>query len=742
MRTRTSIICSVILCITAFSFVAAQSSDQEREASHQRTLAPKSPLTQKAPHQEDVVKIGVTLVQVDAIVTDKQGRQVIDLSTDDFEIFEDGKRQLITNFSYFATASAEAPPATPRKPAVRDAPSAPSVPLKPTQVRRSIAIVVDDAMAFASLDATREALRKFVDDQMQPGDLVSIVRTAGGMGALQRFTADKQVLHAAINHIRWIAGDNIDVFEPITPTSAALASMTRRKRDDKAEDYGVKSGPIQENRDALARLVDQQTELPLFHTLTSVMRGMQELPGRKSVMLFSPGFDMWAIGPSLRNQLQLLIERLNRAAVSIYAIDPRGLVVTMITAQEDMQASDFLRRDAEVNARSRTIFVEQGGLEHMAHETGGLTFFNRNNLSAGVRQALDDQNGYYLIGYVPEKASFARAAGKLPEFRKITVQVKRPGLRVRSRSGYLGAANEEIEPPPLTSSQQLIRSVLSPFNAGDVHLRMTPLFGLDTNQQAVARALLHIDVRDLSFSEEGDGSRRTTLEVAAFAFGVKGAVEDQVIRIYTLQVPQEAFAAALQQGFVCMIDMPMTRAGVIQMHTAVRDKTSGHLGSASEVIIVPDLKKKGLALSGIALSGRDWAGGDRPKTADAGSLPEQASPVVASKANAAVRQFHAGSQMYYSLEVYNARLDDASHRPRLTRRLRIWRDGEVVLETPATPLNLGEQADWKLIAVTGSLTLTKAVKPGQYVIQLLIDDELATSDRRTATQSMDFEVVN
>jgi VWFA-related protein len=739
-----SIIGSVLLSITAFALTAPQSPDQKKQAATPGATAPASPTAQNTAHQKDVVRIGVTLVQVDAIVTDKQGRQVTDLTADDFEIFEDGKRQLITNFSYFVTESAEAPPARPLKPAVKDAPPVAYVPLKPTQVRRSIAIVVDDEiMPFAAIDASRQSLHKFVDEQMQPGDLVAILRTNGSIGALQRFTADKQVLHEAIKHIRWNTRGQIEVFEPVTPVSAELDSITRKKDDNRDEDASVKSGPIKESRDALARLHDQRIDWHLLDTLNSVVRGMQELPGRKSVILFSPGFTMRNMSGLRSRKLQLVIERLNRAAISIYPIDSRGLVAPMVTAQEDMQASDFRRRDELVTGRSRSIFEEQGGLAHMAHETGGLTFFNLNNLSAGVRQALDDQNGYYLIGYVPEKASFMRAAGKLPEFRKIELKVKRAGLRMRSRSGYLGAANEELEPASLTSEAKLIQAVLSPFNAGDVRLRLTPLFGLDANQQAVARALLHIDVRDLSFSEEADGSHRTTLEVAAFAFGENGGVEDQVIRTYLLQVPKEAFGPALQQGFVCIVDMPVKKAGLIQIHAAVRDKTSGHLGSANEVIIVPDLKKKRLAISGIALSGKDWAGDNKPKAADSdASLHEQSSPVVATKANAAVRQFQAGSQMYYSFEVYNARLDDVSQRPRLTRQLRILRDGEVVLASPPSPLNLREQADGKLITVTGSLTLTKAVKPGQYVLQLLIEDELAARDRRTATQSMDFEVVN
>src|SRR5215813_6013295 len=82
---------------------------------------------QKHPEEkEDVVRISVTLVQIDAVVTDSKGKPVTDLTKDDFEIYEDGRRQPITNFSYINTqpdaarittastkTSASPPPSTP-----------------------------------------------------------------------------------------------------------------------------------------------------------------------------------------------------------------------------------------------------------------------------------------------------------------------------------------------------------------------------------------------------------------------------------------------------------------------------------------------------------------------------------------------------------------------------------------------------------------------------------------------------
>jgi hypothetical protein len=92
--------------------------------------------------------------------------------------------------------------------------------MRPEDVRRTIALVVDDlGLSFQSTNYVRRALKQFVDQQMQAGDLVAIVRTSGGIGALQQFTSDRRQLYAAIDHIKWYAGGRMGVgaFAPPTP---------------------------------------------------------------------------------------------------------------------------------------------------------------------------------------------------------------------------------------------------------------------------------------------------------------------------------------------------------------------------------------------------------------------------------------------------------------------------------------------------------------------------------------------
>src|ERR1043166_7747263 len=156
------------------------------QAAGQQPARPQAPATD----QEEVVRITTNLVQVDAVVTDAGGKQVTDLGPADFEIYEDGRPQEIKNFSFVALQPASPTP-SPAPRSRNDAAAAPAPPvvLRPEQVRRTFALVVDDlGLSFESIYFVRKSLHKFVDEQVQPGDLVAVIRTAPGVGALKQTT--------------------------------------------------------------------------------------------------------------------------------------------------------------------------------------------------------------------------------------------------------------------------------------------------------------------------------------------------------------------------------------------------------------------------------------------------------------------------------------------------------------------------------------------------------------------------
>ena len=189
-----------------------------------RETSPQDPVR---PSEEDVVRITTNLVQVDSVVTDGKGKPVTDLRADEVQILEDGKPQQITNFSYIALDAPVVTKSTP--PPAKNGVPAPPVRVRPDQVRRTIALVVDDlGLSFESAYYVRQALKKFLDQQMQPNDLVAIIRTGGGIGALQQFTTDKRQLYAAVEKVKWnpLGRGGVSTFTPISADPISPASTS------------------------------------------------------------------------------------------------------------------------------------------------------------------------------------------------------------------------------------------------------------------------------------------------------------------------------------------------------------------------------------------------------------------------------------------------------------------------------------------------------------------------------------
>jgi len=281
---------------------------QSTPSPSQQPQAPPATVPDLEEVTDDVVRITTKLVQVDAVVTDKNGKHVTDLKAEDFELTENGKPRTITNFSYVEAApvASASPAASEQVPAMtakeRAAmPPAPMKQLRPDQVHRAIALVVDDLrMSTESTSMTRQALRKYVDQQMQPGDLVAIIRTSAGLGALQQFTNDRDQLNAAIDRVRPIAGNKLSAFtsvnmldrlenqvtESLSNESESLADRRKREGAATAASQSGMRGVETDRLDNINQFRDSLYTAGTLGALNFVVRGLRQLPGRKAVVLF------------------------------------------------------------------------------------------------------------------------------------------------------------------------------------------------------------------------------------------------------------------------------------------------------------------------------------------------------------------------------------------------------------------------------------------------------------------------
>ncbi|HEU4597849.1 MAG TPA: VWA domain-containing protein [Pyrinomonadaceae bacterium] len=738
------------------------------------------PAPQDVPDDEDdVVRITSNLVQMDAIVTDKQGRHVTDLRAEDFEIREDGRRRDITEFSYVSTVPATVapapnlaatPPADSKKAATTTATVAPVArvrALRPEQTRRTIVLAVDDlGLSSESFPYVKRALKQYVDEQMQPGDLVAVVGTSSGAGALQQLTADKQILHSVIDQLRWRArGRGLVPFfqsaggvEPLTP-GVTSGDTGREAGEDQLRKLGTGVGGA-EQAEALR---EEAFVIGTLGALQYIAQGLRDLPGRKSVVLFSDGLSVYNLAEATRTNergmsgrlvdgLRRLTDAASRASVVFYAVHARGLPTLGIDAKDDglyiggNNRSSTLRpvltgNDPRIADRRASFREGQDGLVVLARETGGFAVLNNNDVGKGLARVIEDQQGFYLIGYRPDEKTFDPLTGRR-RYRSLSIKVKRPGLTVRTRSGFYGFADAERPAAPPTRDQQLVKALTSPFTSGGVALRLTAFFGNEEPGGSFVRSMLHIDTRGLTFKEGADGWREAVIDVLAAVFHSDGTFAEQVNQTHTIRVRPEAFERSLRSGLVHTLNVPVKDAGAYQLRLAVRDAASERIGSAHQYVEVPDVGKGVLALSGlVAAAAQTNAAASTPGAPPVVNAATGAETETEAQASPAVRRFRPGMRMDFGYVIYNAKLDPANGKPRLTTQVSLFRDGRQVFAGTPEPFEVGQQTDLKRLVASGRLRLGADLGPGEYVLQAVVTDALAPERSRTAAQWLEFEIV-
>lgn len=691
--------------------------------------------TQMPAEEDAVVRVTTNLVQVDAVVTDKNGQPVTDLTAEDFELLEDGRPQKITNFAYIDFGSRATDPTPMRREANPVIPMPPRR-VEPGRARRIIAVVVDDlSLSFESTAFVRDGLRKFVRDAVGPEDLVAIVRTSAGVGALQQFTTDKRQLYAAIERIRWypLGRGGISAFAPIrrdllrngpnNPSDDARSAQTNGAATESSL-----ARPSSEQ--ALDEFREEIFTVGTLGALNFVIRGLRELPGRKAVVLVSDGVPIFnRSGESTRvlDALRRLIDLANRASVVIYTVDARGLPTLGLTAADEVGGMGPEEIERSLSDRRLSYFESQNGLNYLAQQTGGLFIRNTNDIAKGIHRVLEDQRGYYLLGYRPDESTFDQAGRR--RYHRIVVKVRRTGLRVRSRTGFYGVTDEEARPVRRTRSEQLMAALTSPFASGGVDLRLTSIFLADPKFGPVMRSLLLINGGELTWKLEADGWSKSVMDIWAITFDADGKPVSETNRTYTMRARGELLETLRKNGLIYTMNVPIKKPGAYQLRVAVRDAASERIGSANRFIEVPDLKQRRLALSGIILAG------SLPKEGEQKSEGEATVATI----GPAVRRFPPGALVDYGFIIYNPKLDGKTGRPQLRTQVRLYRDGQPLFVGKLNDFELGPNTNMRALQAAGRLRLSKEIAPGEYVLQIIVTDLL--DKQRIATQWTDFEIV-
>lgn len=705
-------------------------------AGQQRVAVP-TPLPTPVSDDDTVVKVSTTLIQMDVTVTDRKGRIIRDLKPEEIEIFENGKKQPITNFSFI---SSEKPNDNIERANVNDASGIPRppVPVRPENIRRTFALVVDDlSLSFESTYQVRRTLRKYLDENMQEGDLVAIIRTGAGIGALQQFTSDKRVLYAAIERVKWnpLGRGGIGAFAPIEPTpmeqQAASGDTTITEED------------LEDERNAINSFDDFRSGTFATGTLGAlryIVEGMGELPGRKSVVLFSDGFRLlerdrqgFSGRGGVMDFMDRLIETANRASVIFYSIDARGLQYTGFTAADRITDTSPEAMSRNMSARSNELFETQSGLQYLAKETGGFAILNNNSLIGGMRRVVEDQS-YYLVGYTPDDDTFDPQKRR---FNKLEIKVTRPDTLVRYRSGFFNIEDKDFNTRPkieMTPNQQVQKALTSPFAVNDIALTLNSLYGNDLNGGNYVRSLLHVDASSLKFVDAPNGKRKAEIAVLAVSYGDNGVVVDQSTNGYTIEADDAAYQRLIRDGFVYNFIFPVKKPGAYQYRVVLRDQLAARVGSASQYIEVPNFKKGRLMLSGMVLQQHDLDAWNR---GELGTNDRAKQNAVMN--DTALRRFKQGSVLQFAYEMYNAKLDGAK-RPNISTRIRLFRERQLILDGAEKPYDPTGQPDMQRLKTAGAISLSKDMTPGDYILQIIVTDNLAKGKQKTVTHFITFEV--
>jgi len=600
----------------------------------------------------------------------------------------------------------------------------------------------------------RNYLRKFIAEQLSPNDLVAIICTGGEVGALQQFTTDPRVLTSAIDDLKWNpcsrVGASVLAQERFSTTTLAPEQQLRsRLPADRSPTSAQVDRPTTAN-ESNACSVNNSVSYSIS-AIRFILRGMHDLPGRKSMMLISDnlplqrqenapvdfGFkrpvreganviDVWTQSTSYADGLHGLAEQAMRSSVVIYGVSAQGVQTVGPNAADEIsfpplqatrggvrpeQTSSTLTR--LMASRSNELRRNLDGTEILAKETGGFLIRNKNDF--GLDRVLEDQNCYYLLGYRPATETFNRRQ------HAIQVRVKHGGYTVRTRAGFYGPTEEAT---PTAESDRLNKALSSPFGANEITLRLASLFANDPARGSLLRTLVSVAAKDLTFNEEPDGTHVVKFDLSSVLFGANGAVVNRQDNNAELRLRGQPYERALREGVVYGVDLPLKQAGAFQLRVALRDSASQKIGAAGVFIQAPNLSDGQLALSDILL----YAEGANATPGVSGEL--QTSLVL--------RRFQQGASLVFGYTIYNAALDKKTKSPRLTTQTVVYRDSVKVYSSDQLPVGTADQPDLKRIATGARLQLGPALTPGEYVVQIFVMDDVS---KRTATQVTQFEVV-
>ncbi len=601
-------------------------------------LLAQQPSPQTAGQGQDfVIKTQTNLVLVDVRVWDKSGNPVTDLKPEDFRVYEDGARQRLSSFSVekiaqLAAATADnAPP-----PTIDLAKLSPNAPqeqvLKVLQDRRLMVLFFDlSSMQVDDLMRALKAADHFVDAQMTPADLVSVVTYSSNLRVAQNFTNDRDQLDAVLKSIQ--SGES---------TSLAEAGSEGEAGGTNASGQEIVA------QDVSAAFTPDETEFNIFNTdeklaaIESLAQMLRGVPGRKSVIHFSSGLQR--TGVDNQAQLRATEDAANQANVSLYTVDARGLVALPPggDATSASPAGTALYSGSAASSQVTSLLDTRETLASLSADTGGRTFYDTNDFSQAFQRIQADNSTYYLLGYSP---SNTRSDGR---FRRIRVEVDRPGVRVQARPGYFAPKGfRQFTREDKEMQLQQAMELDTPFV--DLPMAIAADYFRQTDGKYYVVLSSKIPGAALSFLQKS-ATHQTEFDFAWRATDASGRTAAALRDTLPVKLDPESYQQVLggnilyQGGFV----LP---AGKYRLKVVARENQSGRVGTFEQPLVLPEIGRSALALSSVVVSNQLQGSSSGNRTGKRGANPLKLGD--RSILPSVTRVFRTNQNLYVYLQSYN-----------------------------------------------------------------------------------------
>jgi len=547
-------------------------------------LVAQLPQTQAPPQPAPVFRTGTTAVLLDIVVRDKRGRPVRDLRQDEITVLEDGIPREVKSFRLIDGTPADAAAAAPAQAGV----------VQPDPLRRiTLVSLVFDHLSQNGRKLAQKAAQDFLKRPM-PGQWIAVFTLDNRLHMQHGFSRDTTALLAAVER----ASTAIKEEAPALPASSRERGQEPNQqlkplvtdvsetadRGAAAPDFIAEQfrQTIQRMQSLAETVETSQRGHATFYPLMALAKAQAGLEGRKAILFFSEGLQ---VPTSVEEAFKGAISEANRANVSIYTVDARGLDSNRDlaaagaaldragrvsqgalakrgaggTSMEEVQNDDLVLSTFHVNT--------QAALRELAEDTGGVLIANTNNLGKGLERVTTDLASYYEIAYAPQSAE---ADGK---FRKIEVKIARKSVDVTSRSGYFALPATDTAPllpyelPLLAAASATPAPHAFDFQAGAFRFHDTPRGRQFTFVAEVPLAALAV--------HEDKKAKRYHLNVTVMALvkDDKGTVIERLSNAYPLEGPLERLPA-LQRGNVIFKRQIWLGPGRYTLSAVVRDQTA------------------------------------------------------------------------------------------------------------------------------------------------------------------------